>query len=319
MPITALKIPLLFLVLAVLGFNLSQRSHLAHGERKRFASLWAAGLLLIPYSFVLIAERYNLGTAGFWLAELGLIVSGVLGYLFRERIFIFRRRCRRCTAPLPIRTTLYYDDNLCADCREVKDGDSGSKQVDTPQAPYQDDPLIRPPEKNLLREVPGDVREFDWDMWKPAETAVICYIFRDDQVLLIHKKRGLGRGKINAPGGRIEPGEEPVETAIREAQEEVGLTPIEPYEVAQLSFVFTNGYSLKGHVFFAHEHRGELIETDEAKPFWVEVGQIPYHRMWEDDELWLPRVLDGQFVEARFIFDQDRMLSHDLIENPRSK
>ncbi len=32
---------------------------------------------------------------------------------------------------------------------------------------------------------------------------------RDDETLLIRKKRGLGAGKITAPGGRIEAGETP--------------------------------------------------------------------------------------------------------------
>ena len=45
------------------------------------------------------------------------------------------------------------------------------------------------------------------------------------QVLLIRKKRGLGAGKINGPGGRLEAGETPEQCAIRETHEEVGIDP----------------------------------------------------------------------------------------------
>ena len=39
------------------------------------------------------------------------------------------------------------------------------------------------------------------------------------QVLLIRKKRGLGAGKINGPGGKLDPGETFAQTAVREVQE----------------------------------------------------------------------------------------------------
>ena len=52
-----------------------------------------------------------------------------------------------------------------------------------------------------------DVKDINWELWQPEKHAVITYIFSGDKVLLIHKKRGLGAGKVNAPGGHIEPGE----------------------------------------------------------------------------------------------------------------
>src|SRR4051794_35353585 len=47
--------------------------------------------------------------------------------------------------------------------------------------------------------------EPDWAAWVPRERAVLCFIVCGGRVLLIHKKRGLGAGKVNAPGGKIEP------------------------------------------------------------------------------------------------------------------
>ena len=45
----------------------------------------------------------------------------------------------------------------------------------------------------------------DWKNWIPRERANLCFIVKDGSVLLIRKKRGLGAGKVNGPGGKIEP------------------------------------------------------------------------------------------------------------------
>ncbi|MEM4548010.1 MAG: NUDIX domain-containing protein, partial [Thermofilaceae archaeon] len=41
--------------------------------------------------------------------------------------------------------------------------------------------------------------------------AVLCFLLRDGEVLLIRKKKGFGAGKLVGVGGRIEPGETPEE------------------------------------------------------------------------------------------------------------
>jgi 8-oxo-dGTP diphosphatase len=148
----------------------------------------------------------------------------------------------------------------------------------------------------------------DWENWQPRERANLCFIVKDGRILLIHKKRGLGAGKINGPGGKIEPGETALESAIRETQEEIGVTPLEIEERGVLHFQFIDGYSLLCIVFLARDFEGELIETDEAIPMWFPSDAVPFGRMWEDDQHWLPQVLAGQHFKAWFLFDGDRML-----------
>ncbi len=162
-----------------------------------------------------------------------------------------------------------------------------------------------------------DTTKADWNSFSPQERAVITFVRRDGEVLLIYKKRGLGAGKINGPGGRIEPGETPVEAAIRETREEVGVDVDRPVEHARLHFAFRDGYTLTVYVFVSRRFSGAARETDEAVPFWVSLDAIPYRRMWADDELWLPDVLAGRYVEGRFIFDEDAMLWSDLTVRPR--
>lgn len=152
----------------------------------------------------------------------------------------------------------------------------------------------------------------DWKNWNPRERAVLCFIFKQGRLLLIHKKRGLGAGKINAPGGKIEPDESPHKAAVRETQEEVGLTPHGLEEVGELRFQFTDGYSLHCTVFLADDCAGEPVETDEAVPFWCDAKAVPYDEMWADDTLWLPLALAGKRICGRFVFDGEKMLEHDV-------
>ena len=152
-----------------------------------------------------------------------------------------------------------------------------------------------------------------WKTWEPRERATLCFLIQDGQILLIRKKRGLGAGKINAPGGRIEPGEEPHECAVRETSEEVGLTPLNVQNRGELHFQFADGYSLHCAVFVAHEFTGDLIETDEALPIWTPLDSIPYDEMWADDIHWLPGVIAGGTFRGYFHFDGEKMLSKHLL------
>lgn len=149
----------------------------------------------------------------------------------------------------------------------------------------------------------------DWTKWEPGERANLCFITRGDEVLLIHKKRGLGAGKINGPGGRIEPGETALEAAVREVQEELLVTPRAPRWHGDLHFQFADGYALHCAVFRADGCEGEPQETDEAVPLWVKFDQVPFDRMWADDRHWLPGLLEGRFFRGYFEFDGETMLS----------
>lgn len=154
------------------------------------------------------------------------------------------------------------------------------------------------------------VDRIDWERWQPTEYANLCFIVQDGRILLIRKKRGLGAGKINGPGGRLEPGETALQAAIRETQEEIGVTPTGLEEVGGLYFQFVDGYKLHVAVFFAGGCEGELVETDEATPIWTVLDRIPYDEMWQDDPHWLPLVIERQRFRGFFVFDKDRLLNH---------
>jgi len=140
--------------------------------------------------------------------------------------------------------------------------------------------------------------------------ATLLFLHRGSEVLLIHKKSGLGCGKINAPGGKIERGESASEAAVREVSEEVGISVRNPEEMGVLRFQFVHGEQLALHcvVFRAFDFTGEAYETPEADPFWCPIDQIPYDRMWSDDQYWLPGLLDGKKFDGDFVFNDEQLL-----------
>ncbi|MDX1571257.1 MAG: 8-oxo-dGTP diphosphatase [Xanthomonadales bacterium] len=151
-----------------------------------------------------------------------------------------------------------------------------------------------------------------WDDWQADDLATLVFIIHAGRILLIRKKRGLGAGKINGPGGKLDPGETPEACAIRECEEEIGVTPVDLEYCGENLFQFTDGYGIHVHVYRAFEFLGEPHETDEAIPMWYALDAIPYDEMWADDELWVPAVLSGQTFVGRWIFDGDDYLEYEL-------
>lgn len=160
--------------------------------------------------------------------------------------------------------------------------------------------------------LPSPTMLVDWRTWTPQIRATLCFVRRGNEVLLIRKKRGFGAGKINGPGGKIEPGEEARDAAIRETVEEVGIRPLDPEKKGELFFHFADGLRLHCTVFHAARFEGEPIETDEAIPFWASIDAIAYEEMWEDDRFWLPQMLEGNCFRGYFTFDGERMLSREV-------
>jgi 8-oxo-dGTP diphosphatase len=153
----------------------------------------------------------------------------------------------------------------------------------------------------------------DWATWQPRVRANLLFIVRDEQILLIQKKRGFGAGKINGPGGKVDPGEAPLDAALRETFEELDIMPLGAEQRGALHFQFRDGYSLHCAVFLAHDFRGEPRETAEALPLWTALDQIPYDKMWPDDRHWLPLLLRGEYFEGYFEFDGEQLLDQKVV------
>ena len=142
----------------------------------------------------------------------------------------------------------------------------------------------------------------------------LLFLRRDGELLLAMKKRGFGQGKWNGAGGKVESGETPLAAAIRETEEEVGVTPKNPRKMAEIDFYLTSDptFNNYAHVFVATEWDGEPHETEEMRPQWFSQGALPYDEMWGDDRSWLPELLAGKRFKAMFTLDD-----HDNIIKSR--
>lgn len=159
----------------------------------------------------------------------------------------------------------------------------------------------------------------DWERWEACDPATLVFVFRGDELLLIDKKTGLGMGKINMPGGKIDPGETAEEGAIRECREEVGITVSNLEYCGQHKFQFVDGYSIHVWVYRTRDFEGEPYATPEAEPMWVRQDQIPFDDMWEDDRYWLPMLIRGERFMTRWVFDDDKMLDYAIETDGRNE
>jgi len=287
-----LQVPSAIVILIIMIFNMTQRKNGADGSGKRLATLILGGLLFFFHLSLIFFYRNFISDKYLFIP--GLITVGAI-VLFRRYIFIFRNKCVDCGRKVGFYRTFYFDNPRCKSC--VK-----------PPIKLKAGPSAEP-KKSII---PGDVDQIDWENWDPDEKAVLCFLRKKDEILLIHKKTGLGAGKINGPGGRIEKDETPEEAAVREVKEEVCLDVSGPEYCGELYFQFTDGLKLHCTVFSSENFSGQEKETREADPFWCRISDIPFDKMWEDDREWVPLMLDKKNFKGYFIFKDDDMLSFKI-------
>lgn len=155
----------------------------------------------------------------------------------------------------------------------------------------------------------------------PVQDATVCLLLRDDpaQICLAMKKRGFGTGKWNGPGGKVEShrGETPEEALHRETLEEIGVRVREPEKVAEIAFYFTHTseWNQLVHVYQTYLWENEPAESEEMRPQWFDLSEIPYDDMWADDEVWMPKVLSGKLIRAWFLFDDKEKILQQVLED----
>jgi ADP-ribose pyrophosphatase YjhB (NUDIX family) len=148
----------------------------------------------------------------------------------------------------------------------------------------------------------------------------LCFLLKDDKVLLAMKKRGFGAGKWNGVGGKLKIGEGFEDAAIREIWEEVKVrvAPDDLEFAGTLEFEYQDNpeWHQRCHIFRVREWQGEPAESEEMRPQWYPIIKLPFAEMWIDDPHWLPLVLAGKKIEGKFLFDKtgDAVLEYSVQE-----
>lgn len=99
----------------------------------------------------------------------------------------------------------------------------------------------------------------------------LLFVVQESKVLLGMKKRGFGVNLWNGFGGKVDANETIREAAVREMQEECGITPTDPKFVGLLKFnMLKDEKIIIVHVFKSKEYTGEITESEEMRPQWFD-------------------------------------------------
>ena len=147
--------------------------------------------------------------------------------------------------------------------------------------------------------------------------ATLAYVRHDNEVLLLFrnkKENDFHEGKFVGIGGKLEPGETPLECVVREVKEESGYS------------FSTNEIHFRGYIYFDEVSRNKANEdlpafnwlvfiysafVSEKKHFvnlegdlqWFSIQNIPYDKMWAGDRIFTPRILENNdIIEGKFLY-----------------
>lgn len=143
----------------------------------------------------------------------------------------------------------------------------------------------------------------------------LSFVLSETNILLGMKKRGFGAGKWNGFGGKVRAGESLEAAACRELHEEANLTATKLTQAGTLGFVYEDlPDALDVSVFRVESYLGSPAESEEMRPQWFRIADIPYADMWADDAFWLPLFLDRIKFKGMFVFDRTGTIrTHELV------
>ena len=111
-------------------------------------------------------------------------------------------------------------------------------------------------------------------MDKPIRKAVRCYLIKDNKVVVTKYKEGNKKsGYYEIPGGKIEEGETPEQTAIREMKEETGLKIRNLKYRGNMTIEYPNRI-FDFDVFICSECEGKPQDFEENTSEWIKIDDL---------------------------------------------
>ncbi len=111
-------------------------------------------------------------------------------------------------------------------------------------------------------------------MVKPVRKAVRCYLIKDNKVVVTkYKEKNEKSGYYDIPGGKIEDGETPVKTVIREMKEETGLD-VQNLKYKGNMIIEYPSRIFDFDVFITNEFDGETQEFEDNTSEWMDIKEL---------------------------------------------
>lgn len=111
-------------------------------------------------------------------------------------------------------------------------------------------------------------------MTKPIRKAVRCYLIDNNKVITIKYKKGNKKEDYyDIPGGKIENGELPEQTAIREMKEETGIEIKNPKYKGNIIVEYPDRiYDFD--IFITNNYKGQPQEFEENTSEWIDIKTL---------------------------------------------
>lgn len=139
-----------------------------------------------------------------------------------------------------------------------------------------------------------------------VELTVLCLIHKNGRYLLQDRIKNDWKG-YTLPGGHIEPGESIVDAAIREMQEETGLTISHPHLCGVKQFPLEEGRYIV-FLFETEEFEGDLRSSEEGIMHWIDERELSKVNLVEDFEDLIEVMLDDELMEFQYVIEDGEWL-----------
>jgi 8-oxo-dGTP diphosphatase len=138
----------------------------------------------------------------------------------------------------------------------------------------------------------------------------LCFLRDGERVLLLRRRKPPNEGLYNAPGGKIEPHEDPYDACLREVREETGFRlPHARLRAVMTVLTRTTGAQWLLFVFTADRppEPPDPVQTDEGDLRWVPLAEVPSLPVVSDLPIILPHLFDARsgVVMAKIFCDND--------------
>ena len=111
-------------------------------------------------------------------------------------------------------------------------------------------------------------------MSKPVRKAVRCYLIKNDKIIVTkYKEPNKKAGYYEIPGGKIEEGELPEQTAIREMQEETGIIVKDLKNKGNLTIEYPDR-KFEFVVFLTDDYQGKPLQFEDNSSAWIDINHL---------------------------------------------